>query len=164
MRIAGVDIPNDKRVVVALTYIYGIGSKTASHICQKAGISPETRVKSLGEDQGIKLRGIIENEIKVEGEELQQAALREAMRFPGQERKVLDFFRSNAAALEQLRAPIFEDKVCDFIFTQAKVSDETVTPEELMKDPDEDEAPDTEAKPAEAPAAEAKSDEATATT
>ena len=68
MRIAGVDIPNEKRVVVALTYLFGIGTKTAESICQKAGISPDTRVKSLGEDQGIKLRGIIENEFKVEGE------------------------------------------------------------------------------------------------
>ena len=68
MRIAGVDIPNDKRVVVALTYIYGIGPKSAKTICEKAGITSETRVKSLLEEQGIKLRGIIENEYKVEGE------------------------------------------------------------------------------------------------
>ncbi|HKW14326.1 MAG TPA: 30S ribosomal protein S13 [Candidatus Krumholzibacteria bacterium] len=68
MRISGVDIPNEKRVVIALTYIYGIGTKTAERICTKAGISPETRVKSLLEEQGIKLRGIIENEYKVEGE------------------------------------------------------------------------------------------------
>ena len=68
MRIAGVDIPNEKRVVIALTYIFGIGPKSAQSICDKAGISPETRVKSLLEEQGIKLRGIIENEYKVEGE------------------------------------------------------------------------------------------------
>jgi small subunit ribosomal protein S13 len=68
VRISGVDIPNEKRVVIALTYIYGIGTKTAQNICTKAGISPDTRVKSLLEDQGIKLRGIIENEYKVEGE------------------------------------------------------------------------------------------------
>lgn len=68
MRIAGVDIPNEKRVVVALTYIYGIGPKSAESICQKAGISPDTRVKNIGEDHGIKLRGIIENDFKVEGE------------------------------------------------------------------------------------------------
>ena len=68
MRISGVDIPNEKRVVIALTYIYGIGSKTAANICTKAGIDPNTRVKSLLEEQGIKLRGIIENEYKVEGE------------------------------------------------------------------------------------------------
>jgi small subunit ribosomal protein S13 len=68
VRIAGVDIPKEKRVVVALTYIYGIGPKSAEDICQKAGVSPETRVKNIGEDQGIKLRGIIENDFKVEGE------------------------------------------------------------------------------------------------
>jgi len=68
MRISGVDIPNEKRVVIALTYIFGIGPHSAEKICHKAGISPDTRVKSLGEDQGIKLRGIIENEYKVEGE------------------------------------------------------------------------------------------------
>jgi len=68
MRIAGVDIPNEKRVIVALTYIFGIGPKSAEAICQKAGVSPETRVKNIGEDQGIKLRGIIENDFKVEGE------------------------------------------------------------------------------------------------
>ncbi|MEK0084436.1 trigger factor [Benzoatithermus flavus] len=80
------------------------------------------------------------NEIKVEGEELRQAAVREAMRFPGQERKVLEFFQSNPNALDQLRAPIFEDKVCDFIFSRAQVSEKTVPVEELMKDPDEEEA------------------------
>ena len=68
MRISGVDIPNEKRVVIALTYIYGIGDHTAQVICAKAGINPDTRVKSLLEEQGIKLRGIIENEYKVEGE------------------------------------------------------------------------------------------------
>jgi len=68
VRIAGVDIPNEKRVIVALTYIFGIGPKSAETICQKAGVSPETRVKNIGEDQGIKLRGIIENDFKVEGE------------------------------------------------------------------------------------------------
>jgi small subunit ribosomal protein S13 len=68
VRIAGVDIPNEKRVIVALTYIFGIGPKSAEAICQKAGVSPETRVKNIGEDQGIKLRGIIENDFKVEGE------------------------------------------------------------------------------------------------
>ena len=68
MRIAGVDIPNEKRVVVALTYIYGIGPKTAERICTKASIDPNTRVKNLLEEHGIKLRGIIENEYKVEGE------------------------------------------------------------------------------------------------
>ena len=81
------------------------------------------------------------NEVKVEGEELQQAVIREATRFPGQERKVVEFFKNNHAALEQLRAPLFEDKVCDFIFEKVQLSDQPVTVEELMRDPDEDAAP-----------------------
>jgi small subunit ribosomal protein S13 len=68
VRIAGVDIPNEKRVVVALTYIYGIGPRSAARICAKAALDPNIRVKNLLEDQGIKLRTIIENEYKVEGE------------------------------------------------------------------------------------------------
>jgi small subunit ribosomal protein S13 len=68
VRIAGVDIPNEKRVVVALTYIYGIGPASARRICEKAGVNQDTRVKNLVEEQGIKLRNIIENEFKVEGE------------------------------------------------------------------------------------------------
>ena len=79
------------------------------------------------------------NEITVESEELQQAVMREAMRYPGQERKVFEFFKGNQQALEQLRAPMFEDKVCDFIFDKAQVVDQPVSVEELMKDPDEDE-------------------------
>ncbi len=86
------------------------------------------------------------NEVKVEPQELQQAMIAQAQRFPGQERQVLEYFRKNPAALEQLRAPLFEDKVVDFIVGRAKVEDQTVTPEELMRDPD-DELPGT-AKPA----------------
>ncbi len=82
------------------------------------------------------------NDIKVEPQELQQAMIREARRFPGQERQVLELFRKNEGALEQLRAPIFEDKVCEFVFQLAKVSERPVTPEALLADPDEeDEAP-----------------------
>lgn len=88
-----------------------------------------------------------QNEIKVENEEVHQAMVREAMRFPGQERKVFEFFKSNHVAVEQLRAPILEDKVCDFIFAKAKVEDRPVSVEELMKDPDEEEN-EAEAKPA----------------
>lgn len=67
-RIAGIDIPNDKRVVISLTYIFGIGNSAAKAICQKAEIDPSRRVKDLTEDESIKLRGIIESEYKVEGE------------------------------------------------------------------------------------------------
>ena len=79
----------------------------------------------------------VRNEVKVESEELQQAVMREAMRFPGQERKVFDYLKGNAAALEQIRAPLFEDKVCDFIFERAAVTEQTVPVEELTRDPDE---------------------------
>ena len=66
-RIAGVDIPNDKRVVVSLTYIYGIGRTSADKICQKTKIDPNRRVKDLTEEETIAIRNIIENEFKVEG-------------------------------------------------------------------------------------------------
>jgi trigger factor len=84
------------------------------------------------------------NEVRVENEELQQAVFREAMRFPGQERQVLDYFRKNQGALEQLRAPLFEDKVCDLIFERAKVSERQVPVEELLRDPDDEAPTDTE--------------------
>ena len=79
------------------------------------------------------------NEIKVENKELQQAMIAQAQRFPGQARQVFEFYQKNPNALEQLRAPIFEDKVVDFILGAATVEIQAVTPEELMKDSDEDE-------------------------
>jgi small subunit ribosomal protein S13 len=66
-RIAGVDIPNEKRLVISLTYIFGIGPTSAKEICQKTGLDPSVRVKDLNEDDQIKIRNIIENEYKVEG-------------------------------------------------------------------------------------------------
>jgi small subunit ribosomal protein S13 len=66
-RIAGVDIPNDKRLVISLTYIYGIGPTTAKSICAKTGIDQSRRVKDLTEDESIKIRNVIENDYKVEG-------------------------------------------------------------------------------------------------
>ncbi len=77
--------------------------------------------------------------VEVTGQELQQAMMREAQRYPGREREVLEFFRRNPPALEQLRAPIFEDKVVDLIFELARVREETVTPEELFREEDEEE-------------------------
>ena len=67
-RIAGIDIPRNKRVEVALTYIYGIGRKTSNDILKQANVNPDMRVKELTEDEVGKLRNIIENEYKVEGE------------------------------------------------------------------------------------------------
>jgi trigger factor len=73
------------------------------------------------------------NSIDVTPEELNQAVMREAMRYPGQERQVLEFYGKNAELKEQLRAPIFEEKTVDFILELAKVTDKSVTPEELLK-------------------------------
>ncbi|MBV8394163.1 MAG: trigger factor [Alphaproteobacteria bacterium] len=73
------------------------------------------------------------NSIEVTPEELNQAVMREAMRYPGQERAVLEFYGKNVELKEQLRAPIFEEKTVDFILELAKVTEKSVTPEELMK-------------------------------
>ena len=67
-RIAGVDIPNSKRVEIALTYIYGIGRKSANDILAKTGINPDTRAKDLTEEVVAKLRDEIENSYTVEGD------------------------------------------------------------------------------------------------
>ena len=67
-RIAGVDIPNGKRVEAALTYIYGIGPTSAKNILSATGIDPNTRAKDLTEDDISKLRDEIENNYKVEGD------------------------------------------------------------------------------------------------
>ncbi|MBP5179703.1 MAG: 30S ribosomal protein S13 [Clostridiales bacterium] len=74
-RIAGVDLPNDKRIEIALTYIYGIGTTSASSIIKSAGINPDTRVKDLTEDEVAKIRETIESEnIVVEGDLKRQIA------------------------------------------------------------------------------------------
>ena len=67
-RIAGVDLPNDKRVEIGLTYIYGIGRPTANDILSKAEINPDTRVKDLTEEEIGKIRKIIDTEYHVEGD------------------------------------------------------------------------------------------------
>ena len=67
-RIAGVDLPNDKRIEIALTYIYGIGRTSASKIIVDTGINPDTRVKDLTEAEVAKIRDQIENNYKVEGD------------------------------------------------------------------------------------------------
>ena len=67
-RIAGVDIPRDKRVVISLTYIYGIGRTRSSEILKTTKISEDVRVKDLTDDQLVSLREVIEKEYKVEGD------------------------------------------------------------------------------------------------
>ena len=74
-RISGVDIPNSKRVEIALTYIYGIGLKSSKDILAKTGINPDIRAKDLTEDDIAKLRDEIENNYTVEGELRREVAL-----------------------------------------------------------------------------------------
>ena len=74
-RIAGVDIPNNKRVEIALTYIYGIGRKSSNDILAKTGIDPDKRAKDLTEDEIAKLRDEIENSYTVEGDLRREVAL-----------------------------------------------------------------------------------------
>ncbi|HKK73329.1 MAG TPA: 30S ribosomal protein S13 [Candidatus Krumholzibacteria bacterium] len=66
-RIAGVDIPNEKRIATSLTYIFGIGDTRAFEICEKCGIDPQTTTSSLTEDQARLIRNIIEKDYQVEG-------------------------------------------------------------------------------------------------
>ena len=74
-RIAGIDLPRDKRVVIALTYIYGIGHSTAKKIIEETGINPDTRVRDLTEDEASKIRDAIDGKIKVEGDLRREVSL-----------------------------------------------------------------------------------------
>jgi small subunit ribosomal protein S13 len=67
-RIAGVNLPNQKRLEVGLTYIYGIGQPTAQEICDKLGLSRDTKVRDLTEDEVAKLRDLIDADYQVEGD------------------------------------------------------------------------------------------------
>ena len=67
-RISGVNLPTNKRVKIALTYIYGIGPTTANQICKEAGISDDKRVSKLTDDEVVKIRENIEKKLKVEGD------------------------------------------------------------------------------------------------
>ncbi len=66
-RIVGVDIPDNKHIEIALTYIYGIGRSSARKICEKAGVPFDRKTKELTEEQLVKIRDIIEDEYKIEG-------------------------------------------------------------------------------------------------
>ncbi|MBE6703862.1 MAG: 30S ribosomal protein S13 [Ruminococcaceae bacterium] len=74
-RIAGVDLPREKRVEIGLTYVYGIGRTSSNKILEKTGINPDTRVKDLTEDDVAKLREVIEHEYTVEGDLRREVAL-----------------------------------------------------------------------------------------
>ena len=67
-RIAGVDLPRDKRIEIALTYIFGIGLKTSKDLLEETGINPDTRTRDLTEDEVVKLRDAIDNNVMVEGD------------------------------------------------------------------------------------------------
>lgn len=76
-------------------------------------------------------------DVKIDEQEVQQALIREARNFPGQERQVIEFFQKDPNAMAQLRAPIYEDKVVDHILETAKVKEETVSKEDLLKEDEE---------------------------
>lgn len=67
-RISGIDLPRDKRIEIALTYIYGIGRKTATNICQATGVNPDVRVRDLSEGDESKIRDYIDHNLIVEGD------------------------------------------------------------------------------------------------
>ena len=86
------------------------------------------------------------NSLKVEQSELNAAMVAQARRYPGQEQKVVEYFRRTPHAIDQLRAPLYEDKVVDFVLQMATVTEQTVPAEELLRDPDDDAAPAAPAK------------------
>jgi len=74
-RIAGVDLPKEKRVEIGLTYIFGIGLKTAQKILRDAGVNPDTRVKDLTEDETSRIREVLANNYQIEGDLRREVAL-----------------------------------------------------------------------------------------
>ena len=74
-RIAGVDLPREKRVEIGLTYIYGIGKQTSKKILEEAGVNPDTRIKDLSEDEVGAIRRIIDSEYMVEGDLRREVSL-----------------------------------------------------------------------------------------
>lgn len=74
-RIAGIDIPREKRVEIALTYIYGIGRTRSKEILQKTGINPDTRTRDLTDADVAALRGVVESDYQVEGDLRRQEAM-----------------------------------------------------------------------------------------
>ena len=74
-RIAGVDLPRDKRVEIGLTYIFGIGLSSSKEILKKTGVNPDTRVRDLTEDEVQKIREVIGHDYKVEGDLRREGAL-----------------------------------------------------------------------------------------
>ena len=67
-RISGVDVPREKRVLISLTYIHGIGRSSAANVCEAAGVDPTTRVRDLSDDEVTAIRAFIDQQLKVEGD------------------------------------------------------------------------------------------------
>lgn len=78
------------------------------------------------------------NDITVDQDDLNRAIVERARAFPGREQEVAEYYRGNPEALNELRAPLFEDKVVGFILSLAKVTETTVSVDELMRQPDDD--------------------------
>lgn len=74
-RIAGVDLPREKRVEIGLTYIYGIGKSTSQAILENAGVNPDTRIKDLSEEEAGRIRKIIDSDYAVEGDLKREVSL-----------------------------------------------------------------------------------------
>ena len=74
-RIAGVDLPRDKRIEIALTYIYGIGLTTSKKLLAEGGINPDTRTRDLTEDEVVKLRELIDRDVMVDGDLRREVSL-----------------------------------------------------------------------------------------
>ncbi len=74
-RIAGVDLPREKRVEIGLTYIFGIGRASSNEILSKAGVNPDTRVRDLKEEEVAKIRDILEKDYTIEGDLRRQVAM-----------------------------------------------------------------------------------------
>jgi len=115
----------------------------------------KTEYRSLAERRvrlGLLLAEVGRNaNISVTQDELNQALIREAQRFPGAERQVLDYYRNNPDAAGNLRAPIFEEKVVDYIVELAKPAERKVSPQELLAMTEADEASDETGQPEEKP-------------
>ena len=96
------------------------------------------RARRLAAERRVRLGLVLseigeQNNIQVTDEELQRALYDRVRQFPGQEQQVFEFYKNNQQALASLRAPIYEEKVVDFMLELAKVTDKTVTKEELEK-------------------------------
>ena len=74
-RIAGVDIPREKRLEISLTYIFGIGRSTARKICAELGLNPDTRVHTMTDEEVSRIRAYVDNNLKVEGDLRREVAL-----------------------------------------------------------------------------------------